>query len=137
MLRLLVAWFVGWALMACGSSTRPQTQIGQIIAISSQTLTANGSDTVRFGHMHEGETAVLPLLLRNDLTHPVVITSVERTCGCTILEIDNQPIMPGETRPASLTFDARGTWGWQLKLLKIHLAGSNTPLRIIVEAEVE
>lgn len=87
--------------------------------------------------MHSGEIAVLPLLLENKTQQPLVVTHYERTCGCTTLDYENQPIKVDGLLPARLTFDARGMQGWQFKLLTIHLAGLSTPLRIYIEAEVE
>ena len=60
-----------------------------------------------------------------------------KTSGCTTLDYDSQPIKPDEQRAARLTFDARGAHGWQLKLIKIRLAGAAEPHRLYVEAEVE
>lgn len=87
--------------------------------------------------MHTGEIAVLPLVFENKSPQPIVITGYDRTCGCTTLDYDSQPIKPNEQRAARLTFDARGAHGWQLKLIKIRLAGAAEPHRIYVEAEVE
>lgn len=137
-MRLLVGLFVVLWAAACGSrSATKQLPTGQMIAIGATVAGTIGTDTVRFGHMHEGECAVLPLLLRNDTAHPLVIRSVERSCGCTSLDYENQPIMPGQLLPVRLAFDSRGVWGWQLKGVKIHFAGLAAPHRIVVEAEVE
>lgn len=133
---LLVLWLL--LLTACGGRRAQQiAAFGQIIALDGQNPTAGCSDTVRFGHLGEGEQAFLPLLLHNTTERPLLIRNYERTCGCTTLEFDPQPIMPDEQRPATLRFDARGAWGWQLKLLTLHIEGLDRPLRILVEAEVE
>lgn len=126
-------------LAACGSRTAPQTvrPTGQKITIDDQILQLGGADTVRFGHLFEGETAVLPLVLVNRSAQPIVILRVERSCGCTTLNYENQPIKVAEERGATLSFDASGTRGWQFKLLKLYLAGATEPLKLYVEAEVE
>lgn len=36
-----------------------------------------------------------------------------------------------------MSFDSRGTRGWQLKTLDVTLAGAQRPLRLYAEAEVE
>ena len=58
-------------------------------------------------------------------------------CGCTTLEYDSQPIMPGSTAAVELRFDARGAWGWQLKLVRLRLLGGGEPFRLYVEADVD
>ena len=127
------------ALLTAACGTRPQTteRKGRIIALTDSILTAGGTDTVRFGRLHSGEIAQLRLWLANETSGPVVIAKYGRSCGCTTLEYDNQPINAGDAQQVTLTFDARGEWGWQLKTLDITFAGGRKPLRLFIEAEVE
>lgn len=124
-------------LAACGGNQTPASHTGRSITLTDTILTTGGSDTVRFGHMRSGETAQLQLWLVNDASHAVAVTAYERTCGCTTLEFDPQPIAPGAERQITLTFDSRGISGWQFKAVDITLAGAAYPLRLWVEAEVE
>ena len=82
-------------------------------------------------------THALGLWIENRASKPVAITRYDRSCGCTTLGYDAQPITPGDAQQVSLTFDARGEWGWQLKTLDIAFAGGRKPLRLFIEAEVE
>ena len=75
--------------------------------------------------------------LANDASRPVAVASYRRSCGCTTLEFDSQPIAPGDAQQVTLTFDSRGEWGWQLKTMDISLAGAQQPLRLFIEADVE
>lgn len=110
---------------------------GQIVAVSDTIPGTWGTDTVRFGRMHSGEIAVKRLLLHNRTHSPLAIVSYARSCGCTTLEYDNQPLMPGQQRPVTLTFDSRGERGWQLKIMEVSFAGEQRPLKLFIEAEVE
>ena len=92
---------------------------------------------MRFGRLGSGEIAQLRIWLANDASHPVAVASYRRSCGCTSLEFDSQPIAPGDARQVTLTFDSRGEWGWQLKTLDISLAGAQQPLRLLVEADIK
>ncbi|MFR6634492.1 MAG: DUF1573 domain-containing protein [Alistipes onderdonkii] len=56
--------------------------------------------------MHSGEVAVLRLWIENRASKPVAITRYDRSCGCTTLGYDTQPITPGDAQQVSLTFDA-------------------------------
>ncbi len=127
------------AFVACGSHNRPAAlpPKGQIILLDSLKIVAGGSDTVRFGHLHSGEIAVLPLVLQNNTRHPMLLTGYDRSCGCTTIDYENQPVKAGGMLPVQLTFDARGAQGWQFKLLTLRFAEWDRPLRIYVEAEVE
>ena len=125
--------------VACGSRPQPKetTPYGQKLLLSDSIARFGGADTIRFGQMHEGEIAEKPVQLVNEGKTPLVIRTVERTCGCTTLEYENQPLMPGERRQITLRFDARGEWGWQLKLLRLYLNDGQEPLRLYVEADIE
>ena len=137
MFRALVILVPALLTAACG--TRPQTteRKGRIIALTDSILTAGGTDTVRFGRLGSGEIAVLRLWLANDASRPMAVASYRRSCGCTTLEFDAQPIAPGDARQVTLTFDSRGERGWQLKALDITLAGGQRPLRLFVEADIK
>ena len=67
----------------------------------------------------------------------LAVAPYRRSCGCTTLEYDAQPIAPGDARQVTLTFDSRGERGWQLKALDITLAGGQRPLRLFVEADIK
>jgi len=75
--------------------------------------------------------------LTNVPAHATPLASYPRSCGCTTLEFDAQPIAPGDARQVTLTFDSRGERGWQLKALDITLAGGQRPLRLFVEADIK
>ena len=125
--------------VACGRTPQPKATApyGQKIILTDAMLATGGSDTIRFGRMHEGEIAEKPLQLVNESSKPLIIRTVERTCGCTTLEYENEPLMPSETRQLTLRFDGRGEWGWQLKLMRLYLNNEPEPLRLYVEAEIE
>ncbi len=133
---------------ACISHTTRQTEDrpiaelskngkGSIIHVTDEMIESGGSDTVRFGHLHSGEIAVLSLWLANETEHPIVLSDYRRSCGCTTLEFTVQPISPNRARQLPLTFDSRGEWGWQLKTIDLLFSGSEHSLRLFIEAEVE
>ena len=137
MTRMLAILALAALAVGCGTSPRAVERKGRIISLTDSILTTGGTDTVRFGRLHSGEIAQLRLWLANETSGPVVIAKYGRSCGCTTLEYDNQPINAGDAQQVTLTFDARGEWGWQLKTLDVSLAGARSPLRLFIEAEVE
>lgn len=137
MTRVLVILALAALTAACGTRPRAVERKGRIISLTDSILTTGGTDTVRFGRLHSGEIAQLRLWLANETSGPVVIAKYGRSCGCTTLEYDNQPINAGDAQQVTLTFDARGEWGWQLKTLDVSFAGARSPLRLFIEAEVE
>ncbi len=137
MFRTLVILVPAILTAACGTRPQATERKGRIITLTDSILTTGGTDTVRFGRLGSGEIAQLRLWLANDASRPVAVTSYRRSCGCTTLEFDSQPVAPGDAQQVTLTFDSRGEWGWQLKTLDISLAGASHPLRLFIEADVE
>ena len=129
MLRVCLLLLLAASLAACGARQVKTERKGRIITLTDKIL-----DT---GRLHSGEIAQLRLWLANETSGPVVIAKYGRSCGCTTLEYDNQPINAGDAQQVTLTFDARGEWGWQLKTLDVSFAGARSPLRLFIEAEVE
>ena len=137
MTRMLAILALAALAVGCGTSPRAVERKGRIISLTDSILTTGGTDTVRFGRLGSGEIAVLRLWLANDASRPVAVASYRRSCGCTTLEFDREPVAPGAARRLRLRFDSRGEHGWQLKTVDLHLAGAARPLRIFVEAEIE
>ncbi len=131
------------AAVAIGCGSRPNAlrmptkYKGQIIHITDTTLRLGSTDTIRFGRLHSGEIAVTRLRLTNATNRPIQIHSYVRSCGCTDISYDNQPIAAGQSQQISLSFDSRGESGWQLKTLDLRFSGSSRPLRLFIEADVE
>lgn len=121
----------------CGRRRPMAEHKGRIIPLTDTILDTGGTDTVRFGRLHSGEIAVLRLWLANRTERPLAVISYGRSCGCTTLDYDSEPITPGGMRQVSLTFDSRGERGWQLKTLDLHFTDGRRPLRLFVEAEIE
>ncbi len=116
---------------ASGTTPLPSARV----VVLADTLLA--ADTLRLGRLHEGEQVRLPLALENRSMRPLAVAEVKSGCGCLDLEVDSKPIRPGDRAAAVVKFDARGLWGWQLKVLELRFVGSQPVRRIFVEAQVE
>ena len=124
-------------LCGCGSRSGHRTFSGPIIAVSAESLHTDMSDTLRFGRLHSGETARLEAGFCNRGGEPLVVVRSESSCGCTSLEYDAQPIMPGDTLRVAVRFDTSGQRGWLFKVLRVYFSGGERPLRLYVEADVQ
>ena len=124
-------------LCGCGSRSGHRTFSGPVIAVSAESLHTDMSDTLRFGRLHSGETARLEAGFCNRGGEPLVVVRSESSCGCTSLEYDAQPIMPGDTLRVAVRFDTSGQRGWLFKVLRVYFSGGERPLRLYVEADVQ
>ena len=74
---------------------------------------------------------------RNAGSDPIVLVREETTCGCTRLEYDARPILPGDTLRMAVLFDTSGQRGWQFKVVRLYFSSGARPLRLYIDAEVE
>lgn len=116
----------------------PTTEIAtQKIAISTESLKQGLCDTLRFGAMHAGEIVSKKIALTNTDNQPMVLLRHVTSCGCTTIEYERKPINPNGTMMLSFEYDSRAQSGWQMKLMELYFADSDSPLKIYLEAEVE
>lgn len=63
------------------------------------------------GTIKEGENASFSYRFKNTGKKPLVISSANASCGCTVPEKPEQPIMPGETGYIKVVFHSKGRVG--------------------------
>lgn len=80
--------------------------------------------TLDFGRVSEGETVEAAFRFRNTGNHPLVISNVSPSCGCTVAERPVEPVAPGAEGVVRASFDSRGRPGPNHKTLNVY---SNTP----------
>lgn len=88
-----------------------------------------------FGRILQGEVVSYTFHFTNIGNAPLIITGVDKSCGCTASEYPRQPIAPGEKGDIKITYDSKGHHGFQSKVLNV-LANTNpstTTLRIKAE----
>ena len=73
--------------------------------------------TYDFGTITEGESVTYNFRFKNTGNKPLVINSASASCGCTVPEKPEKPIMPGETGFLKVIFNSRGKSGHQEKAI--------------------
>ena len=63
------------------------------------------------GKIKEGENAGFSFRFKNTGQKPLVISSANASCGCTVPEKPEKPIMPGETGFIKVVFHSKGRVG--------------------------
>ncbi len=64
-----------------------------------------------FGTVTDGEKVVYNYRFRNTGKHPLIISSAIASCGCTVPEKPEHPIMPGEEGFLKVVFNSKGRVG--------------------------
>lgn len=88
-----------------------------------------------FGKILQGEVVTYTFHFTNTGTAPLIITSVDKSCGCTASDFPREPIQPGGTGDIKITYDSKGHHGFQSKALVVNsnTIPSQTTLRIKAE----
>ena len=60
-----------------------------------------------FGDIKQNEPKTIVYTFTNTGDKPIFITNAEASCGCTKLEYQKSPVMPGKTGTISTVFDAK------------------------------
>jgi Protein of unknown function (DUF1573) len=72
-----------------------------------------------FGTVADGEKVEFSFRFKNAGTNPLVIFDASATCGCTIPEKPEQPILPGETGFIKVIFNSTGKKGHNEKVINV------------------
>ncbi len=72
-----------------------------------------------FGTVADGEKVEFSFRFKNAGTNPLVIFDASATCGCTIPEKPEKPILPGETGFIKVIFNSTGKKGHNEKVINV------------------
>ena len=77
-----------------------------------------------FGFIKQGDTVKYTFIFYNIGNHPLRITNVSTTCGCTTTNWTREPIQSFAQGEISIEFDSHGKYGLQNKVIIVY---SNSP----------
>lgn len=73
-----------------------------------------------FGTITEGEKVEFSYRFKNTGTNPLVVFTTQTSCGCTVPEKPEKPVMPGETSFIKVVFNSAGKHGHNEKDITIN-----------------
>lgn len=135
---------IGLALMmlACGENNGPKLSTDLVTNAKSAQGNLEKQPVIKFdkteydfGKILQGEVVSYTFHFTNVGEAPLLITGVEKSCGCTASEYSREPIAPGKSGQIKITYDSKGHHGIQSKTLMV-LTNTNpaqTTLRIKAE----
>ena len=89
-----------------------------------------------FGKILQGEVVSYTFHFTNTGNVPLLITRVDKSCGCTASDYPREPIAPGKGGDIKITYDSKGHFGFQSKTVTVNsntIPATNT---LRVKAEV-
>lgn len=90
-----------------------------------------------FGKILQGEQVSYTFKFKNVGDAPLLITAVEKTCGCTSPEFTRTPVKPGDDGKITITYDSKGHKGFQNKRLIVKANTNPSESIIRIKAQVE
>lgn len=142
-LNYLLVLLVSGFLLSCNTSGE-KTLSGDLISIPKS---ADGSKTKEpiiqfekteydFGKILQGEVVSYTFHFTNVGEAPLLITGVEKSCGCTASEFVREPIAPGGKGQIKITYDSKGHHGIQSKSLVVNANTNPSQTVLRIKAEV-
>jgi len=89
-----------------------------------------------FGKILQGEVVSYTFHFTNVGDAPLLITGVDKSCGCTASEYSREPIAPGQSGQVKITYDSKGHHGIQSKTLVVRANTNPAQTVLRVKAEV-
>ena len=140
----LIMVMLGLLLASCGRGGDGNKLSGDLVT---NPKSANQSNKVQaviqfdktehdFGKIIQGEVVSYTFHFTNVGDAPLIISNVDKSCGCTASEFPRQPIAPGEKGDIKITYDSKTHHGFQSKTLVVHANTNPSLTSLRIKAEV-
>ena len=94
--------------------------LGKEVGDTSLFTTIQWLDSVKsFNNVTEGQKLEVAFRFKNTGSKPLIIESVQPSCGCTVANPPKEPVLPGNEGVINGTFDSNGRVGTNHKTLYI------------------
>ena len=89
-----------------------------------------------FGKILQGEVVTYTFHFTNTGNVPLLITSIDKSCGCTTGDYPRTPIDPGQGGDIKVSYDSKGHFGFQSKTVTVNTNAIPSRTTLTVKAEV-
>jgi hypothetical protein len=136
---LFVAAVTMCVMIACGGKDSDSLSTDLVTNPKSASETSNKQAAIKFdkeehdfGTLLQGEVVTYSFHFTNTGDVPLLISSVNSSCGCTVGDYPRTPIEPGKTGAIKATYNSKGHHGFQNRTLTVmsNAIPSKTVLRI-------
>lgn len=93
-------------------------------------------ETHDFGELNEGPQATYDFILKNTGKEPLIIASAKGSCGCTIPEWPQTPVLPGAEAKIHVKYNTQGRVGPFNKAVTITSNASEPTKRVYIKGTV-
>ena len=123
MKKYLLFLSVAAAIISCDAKHKDKLAAdatANALAMKDSTTVQIIDTTYNFGKVTDGEKVEYSYRFKNTGTKPLVIIEAHASCGCTVPQKPEKPIMPGELGFIKVVFDSKGRVGNAYKTITIN-----------------
>src|SRR6185312_11708608 len=117
--------------------SNPHTASGLDPAVAEMKPVLEFKDTLHdFGTIHEDEVVVYEFAFTNTGKSPLIISSAQGSCGCTIPDYPHDPVAPGQSGILKVSFNSAAKFGHQEKSVAVHTNSLRGTHMLYIKADV-
>ncbi len=121
--KYILFLLVSVAVVSCNARRKDKiaddTETQKALALKDSTTVQVIDTAYNFSPVMEGEKVVYNYRFKNTGTKPLVIVEATASCGCTVPQKPERPILPGETGFIKVAFDSKGRPGEAHKTIAV------------------
>ena len=121
---LIAASCIGWMSCITDDAKQPGPMApgpAALVADPASLTTMQWTDSViNSGTVLEGTKLEVVFHFKNTGEKPIIIESAQQSCGCTIAEKPEKPVMPGQEGQIKAIFNSQGRTGTNHKTITVH-----------------
>lgn len=102
-----------------------------------ETTLALSEPNFDFGKIKKGDVVEHVYEVTNTGTNPLIISSVNPTCGCTVPDFTTTPILPGKKGKITLKFNSTNFEGVVHKAAEVYANVAQVPLQLAFTADIQ
>lgn len=110
--------------------------VAGVTRLQAQAHMAVDSTTHTFGEVKQGENPIYTFMVKNTGNSPLIINSVEPSCGCVTASYTGEPIPPGGSGAIQLVFVTETHLGFQLRSTTISTNADNAETVLYMKGTV-
>ena len=118
MKKIIFGIFLVSVLASCGQN-RNQTIRQEVVSVENAPKLKFEKEVYDFGKIKAGEKVVYDFILSNTGKTPLIIKNAVASCGCTVPEIPEDPILTGSKSKINVVFNSEGKQGLQDKVITV------------------
>ena len=121
--KIILVLLVVASLVSCDVRRKDKiaddAEAQKILALKDSTTVQIIDTAYNFKSVTDGEKVIYSYRFKNTGTKPLVIVEATASCGCTVPQKPEKPILPGETGLIKIVFDSKGRVGEAHKTITV------------------